>query len=389
MSRPVEIAVPNWADRSLPADVFLDIARQIDASEDVDYMQLWDQMTFLLPRSLWTPEVTPMANVIPDIDSFPDWFVMAACAAQACPDLGVMISTDAIRRGPAELLQTALTVANVTRGKLSLHIGAGEVKQCRPFGWKRAEGLDRLEDQLQIFHKFMDGDQPIDHDGNVWKLDQAWIGQGAKQYRPDLWTMGGGPRIVDIATSHADGFGTCIPWVWTSPEHCAEEIAKIKQQVEANGRDPDSFRVSVWAGLLVHEDPEMVSAGLDHPIIRWLTAIFGRIIQSDWLKEGIEPPFPPEYHYAMKLLPMKIGEREAREVLARTTREHAERSWITGTPEEVATEIQGYVEAGASFVSLMDCLPLTLEPEDSMQGTRRSIEIAERLKAVNAAAVGV
>jgi hypothetical protein len=37
----------------------------------------------------------------------------------------------------------------------------------------------------------------------------------------------------------------------------------------------------------------------------------------------------------------------------------------------------------------MDCLTLTLEPEDSMQGTRRSIEIAERLKAATGAAVGV
>jgi phthiodiolone/phenolphthiodiolone dimycocerosates ketoreductase len=381
----LEVVVPNWVDRSLPPEVFLEVARQIDASPDVDYMQLWDQMTFLLPRSLWTPEITPMANVIADIDSFPDWYVMAAYAAQAFPDLGIMLSTDSIRRGPAEFLQTALTLANVTKGKLQIHMGAGEVKQCQPFGWKRAQGLDRLEDNLRIFHKFMESDAPIDFEGHHWKLDQAWIGQGAKQYRPGLWTMGGGPRIIDIGTSYADGFGTCVPWVWSSPEHCAEEIGKIKEQLERKGRDPEQFRFGVWAGLLVHEDPEKIDAGLDHPIIRWLTAIFGRIIQSDWLKEGIEPPFPPDYHYAIKLKPIKIGPEEAQEILGRTTREHAERSWIRGTPAEVAAEVQGYIDAGASFVSLMDCLPLTLEPEDSMQGTRRSIEITQRIKSHNLA----
>jgi phthiodiolone/phenolphthiodiolone dimycocerosates ketoreductase len=68
-----------------------------------------------------------MASVIADIDSFPDWYVMAAYAAQAFPDLGIMLSTDSIRRGPAEFLQTALTLANVTKGKLQIHMGAGEV----------------------------------------------------------------------------------------------------------------------------------------------------------------------------------------------------------------------------------------------------------------------
>jgi len=380
-SHQLEIAVPNWVDRHLPAEAFLATARAIAASEDVDYMQLWDQMTFLLPRSLWTPSITPMATVLPDVDSFPDWFVMAAYAAQACPELGIMISTDGIRRGPAEFTQTALTLANITKGRLQIHLGGGEVKQCKPFGWKRAEGLDRLEDQLRIFHEFMNNQDPITFSGNHWQLDNAFIGNGAKQYRPQLWTMGGGPRLMDIATKHADGFGTCVPWVWSSPEQCAEGIADIKRTLEANGRDPESFRFGVWAGLLVHEDPKKIDQGLNNPIIRWLTAVFGRIIQSDWLKEGIEPPFPPNYHYAIKLLPMKIDASETQEVLRRVTRTMAERSWICGTPEEVADQVQGYIDAGASWVSLMDCLPLTLEPADAADGLRRSLEISKRLKA--------
>src|SRR5271167_2439665 len=133
--RIARTAVPVTIDRNFPAPMFGEAVKALKASGVVDDVQLWDQLTSWWPPLLWTPENSPMANVMPDVDSFPDVFAYAAYAAAVAPGLGAAISTDGIRHGPAELMQTMLTLANITEGESIFMLGAGEVKQARPFGW--------------------------------------------------------------------------------------------------------------------------------------------------------------------------------------------------------------------------------------------------------------
>ena len=134
---------------------------------------------------------------MPDPDSFPDAFATAAYVLGQVPDIGVTISTESVRRGPLELMQTMLTLADMTNKRAIFQIGGGEVKQLRPSKWRR-NGLAQLEDKLDIFHRYMEADGPIDFEGNVSKLDKAWIG-GARANKPSMWALGGGPKLIDIA----------------------------------------------------------------------------------------------------------------------------------------------------------------------------------------------
>jgi len=378
--RTVETAIPITVDRNLPAAAFGEMAKTLQSSGVVDYMLMWDQLTSWIAPSLWTPENTPLAKVIPDIDSYPDWNVMCAYGAALAPGLGTAISCDAIRRGPAELTQTMLTVANITQGNSIYHVGAGELKQCRPFGWKRSHGVSRLEDFYRIFRAFWNSDKPIDFEGNHTKLDQAWLG-GAKHYKPRIFGLGGGPKIIDLATSYADGFGTMVPFVWTSPEHTAQQITNIKRQLESKGRDPEQFGFGIWVAALLHEDESVIDRAFANPITAWQTAIMGRITQSDWEKEGIEPPMPRDWHYALKMLPVKIGPAEVQQMISRVTRTMSEKSWIYGTPKKVAADLRAYVDAGATWVVVIDMLPCLLEAAESMTAVQRSIEVCRLLKA--------
>src|SRR5205809_231014 len=78
---------------------FAAYANAAAASGVVDELLVWDQMTNFWPRQLWAPEHTPMAAVLPDIDSYADAFAVSAYVLAGAPDVGVSISTDAIRRG--------------------------------------------------------------------------------------------------------------------------------------------------------------------------------------------------------------------------------------------------------------------------------------------------
>jgi phthiodiolone/phenolphthiodiolone dimycocerosates ketoreductase len=380
--RKVETAISVSIDRNFPIEMYGDNAKALEASGVVDQMLMWDQLTSWVPPCMWSTEFTPLARVLPDLDSYPDWNVMCAYGSALAPKLGTVISMDAIRRGPAEMVQTLLTLAHITHGKSIYQIGAGELKQCKPFGWKRAEGLTRLEDFYKVFHAFWNSKKPIDFEGHHTKFDQAWLGV-ARGYKPRIWGLGGGPKVYDLATSYAEGFATMAPMVWTSAEDAGRHIKGLKEQLAAKGRDPEKFDFGIWISALLHEDDAIVERAFEGSLVKWSTCIMGRIIQSDWLKEGIEPPMPVDWHYALKMLPQKIDRAEAEAMLSRVTPEMSRKSWMYGTPKKVAAQVQTYIDAGVTWVAIVDLLPTTLEPEQQAAALGRSIELCRLIKQAN------
>ena len=381
--REIETAVPMSIDRNFPVEVFAGRLKALNDSGVVDTMYFWDQLTSWYPRSLWTPERTPMARLIPDYDSFGDWFQMAAYGAAMAPNMSTIISVDSLRRGAPEMIQSMLTLANITKGNAAFHLGAGELKQSQPFGYDLSTKMGRLDDFYKIFHAFWNSNEPINFDGKHTKLDQAWLGV-AKNHKPKLWGLGGGPKVIDLATSYAEGFATLVPMVWANPEHMAKEVKAIKEQLERKGRDPEKFGFCIYVAALIHDDEAKIDRALDHCLMRWHALIWGRINQADWEKEGLTPPMGRDWHYANKLLPVNISGAEADELLKRVTRKHVEKTWIYGTPKKVATDIQAYIDAGATSVNILEVMNDVLTPEEAPMQVMHSIETCRLIKQANA-----
>ncbi len=170
-------------------------------------------------------------------------------------------------------------------------LGAGEVKHCKPFGWKRAEGLARLEDHLRLYHQIWDAKEPFDFEGNHWKLATTWLG-GAKNYKPDIWIMGGGPKLVDLTTSFANGLTTVTPGVWSFPEQTARNAAEMKEQLRAKGRDPEDFGFGPVLMVVMHTDESVIDRVLDNPLTRFIAAIWGRLHMPDWQEGRLRATLP-------------------------------------------------------------------------------------------------
>ena len=374
--------MPTVADRNFPIEFFAERVRALDASGVVDYIQMWDQMVGWNPPCLWTPEKTPMAAALPDLDSYADWFPMVGYAAAVAPNMSTAISLDSLRRAPAELVQSMLTLANITKGKSMFHIGAGEYKQAQPYGhgekFKRKMG--RLEDFYQIFQALWENNKtPVNFTGKHTTLDEAWIGV-ARNHKPTIYGIGGGPKVIDLATTYADGFATMGVMVWSDPERTAADIRAIKEKLVAKGRDPEEFGFAAYFPVLAHEDEGVVDRALDHDLSRWHATIWGRINQGDWEREGLPAPMGADWHYAEKMLPIRYGEDEVREMIGRSTRAHVEKSYLYGTPEKVADQLKPFVEAGVTWVGILDVMPMMLEPAEAATSVDRSIEICRRLK---------
>jgi phthiodiolone/phenolphthiodiolone dimycocerosates ketoreductase len=379
----LEVSIPFSGSRYLPPQAAGQFAQALEASGVVDHFQAWDQLTSWYPQALWRPEIAPAAAMIGDCDAFQDAFVSAAFAAAMTTDLGVAVSTDALRRGPAEILQTMLTLSDGVGRPAICMLGAGELKQALPFGYRRAEGLDRLEDTLRIMTLLLDKPGLVDHDGHQWKYQGAWIG-GAKPHRPRFLAMGGGPRLMQIAAELADGFVTIAPFAFASPEQYAEAVTSVRRDLERRGRDPEAFTFGLWHAALITEDGEDVDRLLDNPLLRFFAAMAGRLDQKAWAAEGVEAVFPDDWHYALKLLPAALSDAEVESVVARTSRRMVERSYTIGSPKEVAETMAAYTDAGATYHSVCDMAPFVRPLETAASALAAQIESCRLLKAAAA-----
>jgi phthiodiolone/phenolphthiodiolone dimycocerosates ketoreductase len=372
-------AIPLNTSLHIAPQQFGELCRAVHGSGVVDHLFMWDQITNFWPPHMWTTQNTPMAAVVPDIDSYGEAFAMGAYALAAAPKAGLAISTDAIRRGPVELNQAMWTLASMAGGRAILQIGAGEVKQTYPAGWKRAEGLARLEDHLRLARAFWENDEPVEYAGNHWNIRRAWLGK-ARVERPQVWALGGGPKLLDLATSYADGFAAIAPCVFDTPERFAELVTSLKQDLERKGRDPDDFGFGLWFMNAIHEDEEVIDRAFDGPFMKWMAACFGRLDQSDWQRASLPSVYPEGWHYSVKLRPVDVTPEQSADVVSRTTRAHCKAAFTHGTPTEVAAEISAFVEAGCNFVAICDILPLVLEPADAQNAIARSTEVCGMLK---------
>ncbi len=379
----VETALYFWNHRSIPPKMVIPFVQQLEASGVVDHFWMWDVIAGWFPPSVWTEEFTPLA-ALGDFDSVYDAWVTLGLAASATEKLGMLLGgTNALRHGPAELMQRSMTLADSTAGGSICCIGAGEAYNTIPFGYDRKLSVSRLEDHLRILRLLWETDGPITYEGRVIRFDHAYIGN-VRGRRPEFWAMGAGPRLIEIAGKYADGWMSVVPNGIPSPEAYAERVKEVKQLVEQAGRDPEEFHFGLCPPVLITEDPEILDRVFDNNIIKFFATLFGRVNTEDWAAEGIESPWPPGFNYSLQFLPMKFSKEDLMAALGRTPREAVEKCWTSGSPKEVAAKLQDYVDAGATLMAPYDLLPAALSDLSQMEASiGRQIELCGHIRENN------
>jgi phthiodiolone/phenolphthiodiolone dimycocerosates ketoreductase len=370
-----------WGSRYLSPKLAAEAAQGIEGlgRGAVDQFVLWDQLTNWWPQALWEPAVTPLAEMIPDLDSLQDPFTTAAFALSGVSDLGFAVCTDAIRREPAELAQTMLTLSMATTGPATLCLGAGEVRHIAPFGRKRSIGLNRLEEALQILRLLLTERGLVNFDGEIWKLRDAWLGNAGKDHRPEIIAMGGGPRLTEMALRYADGFATGAPFVYADPQQYGETVRELRGKLSGYGRDPDAYTFGLHHIVFLCEDREEFERYVDNPLMKWYSATGGRINQNDWDAEGIEPVLPRDWHYAFHMKPAAMSRADVDEIIDRVTPEMVRKTFFYGTPEEIAARIRPYAASGCDLNLIADLSPLMV-PIEPKVWLERYTEICRLVK---------
>ena len=378
----VETCVGLFPDRHVPISMFAEQCKALEANPGVDGVLLPDQLASFVPQQLWRPEYTPMAALMSDPDSLHDAFTLGAYVAAVAPSLKLHLTTDAVRRPPAELVQSLLTLSSITQGRLNVQVGGGEIKQTRPFGHPTNQAMSRMGDLFQIYRKFMDSDEPFDFQGKRWNLAGAYLG-GARQYEPELWGLGAGPMLLNHVTSWADGLATSVPSAFASPDRVGTLIEDLRRQLVQKGRDPQDFRIGLWFSVLLHDDQEQLERAFANPLVKFVSGAMGRIETQLWNEEGLGLPFPPGWTYFKDLLPYGMTDAFVDEIVSAVTPAHMERAWLVGSPSAVAQQVQPYLQAGVDWVMAIDYLPVVGSPDDAAAAATRGADLCAEIKKLN------
>jgi alkanesulfonate monooxygenase SsuD/methylene tetrahydromethanopterin reductase-like flavin-dependent oxidoreductase (luciferase family) len=234
-------------------------------------------------------------------------------------------------RAPGNLAKVAVTVDEMSGGRVEVGVGAGwHEAEHRRHGFafpEIGERADWLEETLEILRGLWEGPDGWSFAGRHWTVEDA-------HFRPRPATLAarngrgiriivggqGSPRSFRIAARYADEFNLSS----TSPDGAVEQYAKLDAALVAAGRDPATITKSAMVGLLIGRTAAEV-----HDREQALIAAFG-------------------------------GSEEESEGWLDTRRPR----WIHGTPDTARATLRRFAEAGVERLMLQDFLPRDLEMVD-------------------------
>ena len=340
-----------------PADAVLAAAQR---REQQGFDAIWwaDHLLHWFPLSIWTPDLVPQAATQPSPHIWFDPVPVVAAAAAATRDIRLGIGvTDVIRRHPASLAQTALTLDHLTGGRFVLGVGSGEALNLEPFGVANERPLSRLEDGLEVMRLLMASPDPVDYEGEHFRLQGASLGLRPVDGRPPpIWIAAHRPRGLALAGRRADGW---LPLA-TDPDQYAEMLARVREGAAAAGRPQDAVTPGLYARVVVAETREEAEAAIDGSLLMRFIALT-RPAEA-FAARGAEHPLGEGAFGLTSFMPTAYGRAEALRLAEAVPPEVVRDAVIHGTPDEVARAVEAFVERGARHVQLTNMTPLAAPP---------------------------
>ncbi len=174
---------------------------------------------------------------------------VAAALAAATSRIGIVHSVvNAPYRSPVMLAHLASSLADISAGRYSLGIGAGNSFDYDQLGVPADHRASRLEDCLTIVTGLL-RDGEVDHDGQYSRAHRSLLPlRQADDRRPPVVVAGGGPRTTELAARFGDAWNG---FVATDPddEDIVDALARLRAACERIGRDPASIARTVDLGI--------------------------------------------------------------------------------------------------------------------------------------------
>ena len=298
------------------------------------------------PDSLWNEDYTPIAEFQKSPHVHFDPFQAMAVAATATEVLRVGVGvTDVLRRHPAMLAQSALTVQHFSTGRAILGLGSGELLNIEPYGIEWHRPVAKLQEALAVMKMLWKADRPVSFHGDFYNLEDAVLGLDPLDgVGPPVWLASHGPRMLELCGREADGW---LP-TQSTPEEYAERLRIIRESAEAANRDPDAITPSLLGYVLCAEDEETLARMCEHPLVRFLCVLLPAHVFERF---GAKPPFSGDSGFH-SFVPSRIDREHAERVVSGIPSEMVREVTFHGNARQIADQVEAYAQAGLRDIVL-------------------------------------
>jgi alkanesulfonate monooxygenase SsuD/methylene tetrahydromethanopterin reductase-like flavin-dependent oxidoreductase (luciferase family) len=176
-----------------------------------------------------------------------DGLINAATLTALTPKLNVVVGVYLLAlRHPVAVARQLATIAESAPGQLILGVGVGgedrnEVAMCGVDPRTRGR---RTDESLHVL-RLLQGGAPVDHHGEFFDFERAWIRPAPNPAVPIL--VGG---RADAAIRRTARYGDGWLGIWCSPERYAQALAEIAREATACGRAPPAQNgIQLWIGI--------------------------------------------------------------------------------------------------------------------------------------------
>ena len=252
-------------------------------AEEAGFDSLW-----LYDHLLYRPEGVPTIGI------WECWtFLSALAEATHKVELGTLVACNSFRN-PALLAKMAITLDEVSDGRLILGLGAGWNKaEYEAYGYPFDHRVSRFEEALQIIRPLLK-EGYVDFDGKYYEARNCEMRPiGRRTHRPPLMVGCGEPRMLRLTAKYADLWNVG----YMGQESTLTDMRqKLIQACQDTGRDPSTLGVTV---LLYAYYPSLMPLpdGLDNPPITGTPTQIAKAILA-YEQAGVE-------HIMFHLLPYK------------------------------------------------------------------------------------
>jgi phthiodiolone/phenolphthiodiolone dimycocerosates ketoreductase len=343
----VKVQPAAYLRTTLPLDL-----STLDALDSGRYHSIWlpDHMVSFWPDSIWTPEFTDLATISPSPHRHLDGMAVAAAAAVLTKNVPLVTSVvDTVRRHPALLAQSALTIDQLAEGRFILGLGSGETENTVPYGFDFATPVSRFAEALEVIRLLWDSDGPVDFDGRFYRLRHARL--DTEPYRgvpPQIWIGGSGPRTLDLVGRYADGWWPTGAW---TPDDYADKLAAVRRSAERAGRDPMAITPCFIQICLIGRDDAALAEILDAPLVKaFLLQVSAELLRMF----GFDHPMGPAWRGYQDIDPATLTRERILDFLGRVEPESILAVVPHGSPKQVARTVAEFVDAGLRVPKIMD-----------------------------------
>lgn len=321
-----------------------------------DSLFLPDHYLSFVPRSVWSPEQTPAAKMVPSPDAFFDPFVMMGMMAARYRRVRIGTGvTEPFRRHPATLAQAFVTLDHLTRGRAILGVGNGKRENTEGWGIPFTRRVGRLEEALTIIRLlWKSGGEPVDFDGSIWRLRGALFATPLFQGKPPpIWVAAHAPRMLGLTGRFADGW---LPTIKMTPTEYRERLGRIAAAATEAGRSFDGFEPAVIVQIAIGKSrAEMLGTMARSPVAGAMSMLLPGAL---WKRHGLHHPLGEEFEGFPDFVPHEVTSQQIADAQRQVTPELLGDALFAGSVDEIVEQVRGLVGAGLRHIVMWNLGPL-------------------------------